>query len=163
MQSRLNRGAALAAVLSAMALATAGVSAAATGPSVTPVTPDRQGAAPHRPTGTPKSVRARLANRVAIAIPGPVRAGRIYNVVLSGVSASHATAYLFVDYAGCAATLAGERRRAAAASDSYGVRGGFSEVTGWSSSSAGTDHACAYLVAAGGHLLATTRRAYRVS
>ncbi len=94
---------------------------------------------------------------IRITDPGPVLAGSVYDLTITGVSLRHATAYLFVDYAGCAATPSGELRRAPHAYDSYPVSGAFAQVTGWKSSSPGTDHACAYLVTRGGRMLAAAR------
>ena len=84
---------------------------------------------------------------IRVTDPGPVLAGSVYDLTITGVSVRHATAYLFVDYAARAATVSGELRRVPHAYDSYPVRGSFAQVTGWKSSSPGTDHACAYLVA----------------
>jgi hypothetical protein len=100
---------------------------------------------------------AAAVDSIRITDPGPVLAGNVYDLTITGVSLRHATAYLFVDYAGCAATLAGELRRAPHAYDSYSVSGSFAQVTGWKSSSPGTDHACAYLAARGGRTLAAAR------
>jgi hypothetical protein len=107
-------------------------------------------------------VGAASANQLGIAIPGPTRAGSAYNVIISGSAAGRATVYLFVDYARCAGSLSAERRRSGGQSDSYSVRGVFSEVSGWQSSSSGLDHACGYLVDRAGHLLASANRVYRV-
>ncbi|MEO8966587.1 MAG: hypothetical protein ABI355_03285 [Solirubrobacteraceae bacterium] len=94
---------------------------------------------------------------IRITDPGAVLTGSVYDLSISGVAHRRATAYLFVDYAGCAPTLTAELHRAPHAYDSYPVAGSFAQVTGWKSSSRGTDHACAYLVARGGRLLATAR------
>lgn len=102
------------------------------------------------------------ANRLRITIPSPARAGSTYDVVITGSASGPATAYLFVDYAGCARSPAAERRRSRTRPESYRVNGAFAEVSGWRSSSTAVDHACGYLVGAGGHLLASARRAYRV-
>jgi hypothetical protein len=103
---------------------------------------------------------AAAVDSIRITDPGPVLAGSVYDLTITGVSLHHATAYLFVDYAGCAATLAAELRRAPHAYDGYSVSGSFAQVTGWKSSSPGTDHACAYLAAHGGRTLATARMAF---
>jgi hypothetical protein len=94
---------------------------------------------------------------IRISDPGPVLARSVYDLTITGVALRHATAYLFVDYAGCAATLTGELRRAGHSYDSFPVSGAFAQVTGWKSSSPGTDHACAYLAVRGGRTLATAR------
>lgn len=105
---------------------------------------------------------AASGNRLRITIPVPARRGATYDVVITGSAATPATAYLFLDYAGCAASAGAERRRSGAPAESYGVSGVFSEVGGWRSSSPAVDHACGYLVDRGGHQLASARRAYRV-
>ena len=99
---------------------------------------------------------------IRIAGPGPIAHGAVYDLTISGVAHRRAVAYLFVDYAGCAPTLADELRRAPHAYDSYPVDDSFAEVSGWKSSSAGTDHACAYLVTRGGTPLATARIAFAI-
>ncbi|MDQ6731972.1 MAG: hypothetical protein M3022_17215 [Actinomycetota bacterium] len=96
-------------------------------------------------------------NAIRITDPAPVLTGSVYDLTISGVAHRRSTAYLFVDYAGCAPTQTAELRRSPHAYDSYPVAGSFDQVTGWKSSSPGTDHACAYLVARGGGLLATAR------
>ena len=93
---------------------------------------------------------------------GRIRPGAVYNVLIRGTARQRATAYVFVDYSGCARSLSVERRRSAGESDAYVVQGAFVKVSGWTSSSRGNDHACAYLVAARSHVLATARRSYRV-
>jgi len=134
--------------------------AAALAPAVTagPAAALAAPAAALAPAATlPRTAAAAAVDSFRITDPGPVLAGSVYDLTITGVSLHHATAYLFVDYAGCAATLAGELRRAPHAYDSYSVSGSFAQVTGWKSSSPGTDHACAYLAARGGRTLATAR------
>lgn len=91
---------------------------------------------------------------IRIAGSGPIARGAVYDLTVSGVAHRRAVAYLFVDYAGCSPTLAAELRRPPHAYDSYAVIGSFAEVSGWKSSSAGIDHACAYLVTRRGTPLA---------
>ncbi len=110
----------------------------------------------------PDPAPVRLVNGIQISVNGRIRPGSVYNVVVRGSARERATASLFVDYFGCARSLSAERRRTGGQSDAYIVQGTFVEVSGWTSSSRGTDHACAYLVTARGHLLATARRSYRV-
>ena len=84
--------------------------------------------------------------------------GAVYDVTISGFATQRSTAWLFVDYSGCAArwkaSYAGRRRRFSASES----RGRLAEVTGWKSSSAGTDHACAYLAPRGRTLLLSGAR-----
>jgi hypothetical protein len=115
------------------------------------------------PTPTlPGSAPARPATEIQISVTGRIRPGAVYNVLIRGTARQRATAYVFVDYSGCARSLSVERRRSAGESDAYVVQGAFVKVSGWTSSSRGNDHACAYLVAASSHVLATARRSYRV-
>ena len=115
------------------------------------------------PTPTlPGSAPARPATEIQISVTGRIRPGAVYNVLIRGTARQRATAYVFVDYSGCARSLSVERRRSAGESDAYVVQGAFVKVSGWTSSSRGNDHACAYLVAARSHVLATARRSYRV-
>ncbi|HET9103370.1 MAG TPA: hypothetical protein VFN55_08440 [Solirubrobacteraceae bacterium] len=95
---------------------------------------------------------------IRIAGSGPVVRGSVYDVTISGFAAQRATAWLFVDYAGCARTLAGELRRAPSSAQHFAVQGPFAEVTGWKSSAAGTDHACAYLAPRGRTLVLSRAR-----
>jgi hypothetical protein len=92
------------------------------------------------------STLAAPRNRIAITISRHIKSDTVYNVTVHGFARRSATAYLFVDYRGCARRFAVERRRASGASDVYHVKGNFAELSGWKSSSAGTDHACAYLI-----------------
>jgi hypothetical protein len=89
------------------------------------------------------------SDAIRIAGPGAVVHGAVYDVTISGLADQRETAWVFVDYAGCAQTLAGELRRAPGSFQRFAVQGPFAEVTGWKSSSAGTDHACAYLTPRG--------------
>jgi hypothetical protein len=115
------------------------------------------------PTPTlPGSAPARPATEIQISVTGRIRPGAVYNVLIRGTARQRATAYVFVDYSGCARSLLVERRRSAGESDAYVVQGAFVKVSGWTSSSRGNDHACAYLVAASSHVLATAQRNYRV-
>ena len=79
-------------------------------------------------------------------MPRHIKKGSVYDVTLRGYSHHRAKAWLFIDYSGCATSFAVEKRRAAEEADSYLVKGKFSEISGWKSSSTGLDHACAYLV-----------------
>jgi hypothetical protein len=99
---------------------------------------------------------------VRIAVAPNVHSGSVYNMTLLGQSQRRVRAYLFVDYSGCARSFGVERQRNPDAFDSYRVQGSFSEISGWRSSAPGTDHACAYLVAAGGRVLARSRLTYHV-
>ena len=100
---------------------------------------------------------------IKIAGPGPVVHGAVYDVTISGFAEQRATAWVFVDYSGCARTLAGELRRAPGSFQRFGVQGPFAEVTGWKSSSAGTDHACAYLAPRGRtQVLSSARQAFLI-
>lgn len=108
---------------------------------------------------------AASTNRIAITMPAYVVHSKhnSYAVTLSGYSRRRAIAYLFLDYAGCARSFSAERQRARNASEYYGVRGSFRQVTNWKSSSPGIDHACAYLISrASGTLLAKARVAFTV-
>lgn len=89
---------------------------------------------------------AASGNRIAIAVSPHVRKQHPYNVSIQGFARRSATAYLFIDYAGCAKPFAAERQRAGKAHQRYAVKGAFTKVSGWNSSAAGVDHACAYLI-----------------
>jgi hypothetical protein len=102
------------------------------------------------------------ANQILITPPSHVRSQVVYDITVRGYVRRRATAYLFVDYSGCATTLTAEARRAQHAFYSYPVSGSFAEVSGWKSSSVGTDHACAYLIARAGTQLASARIALPV-
>ena len=92
---------------------------------------------------------AAATDSIKIAGPGRVLHGAVYDVTISGFATERSTAWLFVDYSGCARTLAGELHRAPGSFQRFAVQGPFAEVTGWKSSSAGMDHACAYLARRG--------------
>ena len=84
-------------------------------------------------------------------------------MTIQGFSRVPAVAYLFVDYSPCARSFAVEHRRAPRESDVYAVRGSFDEISGWRSRSAGTDHACAYLISRRcGVLLASISDTFRI-
>lgn len=83
---------------------------------------------------------------IRIIPPGAVVRNTTFDLTITGHARRRALAYLFVDYLGCAPTLADELRRDARASDRYVVDGTFAELSGWVPPSAGTDYACAYLV-----------------
>jgi hypothetical protein len=85
-------------------------------------------------------------NQIEIVAPTAARSRIVYDLTVHGFARHRASAYLFVDYSGCAARFTAEARRAPHAYDGYAVVGSFAKVSGWKSSSAGTDHACAYLV-----------------
>jgi|NGEPerStandDraft_6_1074524.scaffolds.fasta_scaffold175982_1 hypothetical protein len=104
----------------------------------------------------------RPPNHIQIVAPAPVQSQQVYDLTLRGFARRRATAYLFVDYAGCAASFAAEARRQPHAVDSYPVIGSFAEVSGWKSSSPGSDHACAYLVARSRAQLASDRIAFPI-
>jgi hypothetical protein len=104
------------------------------------------------------------ASRIAIDAPGSATARRAYNITIHGFAHRRATAFLFVDYLGCAKSFGVERRRARSASYSYSVKGGFTEVSGWQSSTAGVDHACAYLIGhKSGDVLAAARTSFQIA
>ena len=151
----------------ASAFATVGAGLALTGPAqaLPDLTPNLAGRVPalagRLPT-VPDPAPPRLPNQVQISLSGRIRPGTVYDVLVRGNARERATVYVFVDYIGCARSLSVERRRTAGQSDAYVVQGSFLKVSGWTSSSRGNDHACAYLVAARGHVLATARRSYRV-
>jgi len=119
--------------------------------------------------GAPSSAADRIAtpagaNRIAIDAPDGAKARKPYNITLHGFARRSATAFLFVDYLGCAKSLRVERQRARNASYSYAVKGDFAKVSGWKSSTAGVDHACAYLVAfRSGTLLAAARMSFQIA
>ena len=106
------------------------------------------------------AVSATLAAQAATAVaagrdtiriipPGVVVRNTTFDLTIVGRARHRAVAFLFVDYLGCAPTLAAELRRDARASDRYVVDGAFAELSGWVPPSAGTDYACAYLVSHG--------------
>jgi hypothetical protein len=99
---------------------------------------------------------------VAISMPRHVKKGNVYDVTLRGYSHHRAKAWLFIDYSGCATSFAVEKHRAADEADSYRVKGRFSEISGWKSSTTGVDHACAYLVVGGGHVVARAKTSFSV-
>jgi hypothetical protein len=105
---------------------------------------------------------AHRSQHIQISAPSRVKQHQVYDVTIRGFSRRRATAYLFVDYSGCARSLGVEKNRASGESDSYSVKGSFAEVSGWKSSSTGVDHACAYLVAGGGQLLSRAKVAFTV-
>ena len=105
---------------------------------------------------------ARTGNKIEIIAPTLVRSQIVYDVIVQGFARRRATAHLFVDYSGCAATFAAEARRAPHAAYSYPVLGSFAKVSGWKSSSAGTDYACAYLVGRSGVQLASDRISFPI-
>ena len=103
------------------------------------------------------------ANRIAIDAPDGAKQRKTYDVTIHGFARRRASAYLFVDYVGCAGSFATERARAATASDSYAVKGRFTELSGWKSSTRGVDHACAYLVSAqSGNVVATAHVSFQI-
>ena len=86
---------------------------------------------------------------IRILPPAAVVKNTTFDLTITGRARRRAVAYLFVDYLGCAPTLAAELHRNARASDHYVVDGAFAEVSGWVPPSVGTDYACAYLVSHG--------------
>ena len=92
------------------------------------------------------AVAAQRAVEIKISLPAHIRRYSVYDVTIQGFSRVPAVAYLFVDYSPCARSFAVENRRARRESDVYPVKGRFDEISGWRSNSAGTDHACVYLV-----------------
>jgi hypothetical protein len=106
----------------------------------------------------------RPATQIRIVIPAHAQRSKVYNVTVQGFSPVRARAYLFVDYSPCASTFAAEQHQASRESASYRVRGRFAQVSGWNSSAAGTDHACAYLVAnSSGNVIASQKVSFQIS
>ena len=106
---------------------------------------------------------AASVDKVTIAVPANVTPRTVYDVTLKGFSRKRAIAYLFIDYARCAGTFAAEHRRPHETPEYYSVRGTFAEVSGWKSSSSGSDHACAYLISrASGTMLATAHVSFMI-
>jgi hypothetical protein len=105
---------------------------------------------------------AMRTNHITIVAPTSVRSQIVYDLTVQGFARRRASAYLFVDYSGCAASFAAEARRVPHTYDSYPVLRSFAEVSGWKSSSAGTDHACAYLVDRSGVQLASDRISFPI-
>lgn len=102
-------------------------------------------------------------DQISINVPVHVSQRTIYDVTINGFSRKRAIAYLFMDYTGCARTFAAEHKRAPKEADYYSVHGTFTEVSGWKSSSGGSDHACAYLIGrTSGKLLAKARVSFVV-
>jgi hypothetical protein len=105
----------------------------------------------------------RPADQIQVSVPARVNQRSVYDVTIRGFSRTHATAYVFIDYSACARSFAAERRRAPNESDDYAVKGSFAEVSGWKSSSADIDHACAYLIATpSGSVLASARLSFEI-
>ena len=106
---------------------------------------------------------AQPADQIQVSVPVHIRPRAVYDVTIHGFARTRSTAYLFIDYSSCARSFAVERRRAPNESDDYAVSRRFTEISGWRSSSAGIDHACAYLVATrSGRVLASVRRAFTI-
>ncbi len=102
-------------------------------------------------------------NRITITVPAQVKKQTVYDVTIQGFARRPATAYLFLDYSGCAKSFATERRRAGKSRRKYAVKGAFTKVSGWNSSAAGVDHACAYLIGARSRRVMASRRvAFRI-
>jgi hypothetical protein len=99
------------------------------------------------------AVAAQRAVQIQISLPAHIRRHSVYDVTIQGFSPVPAVAYLFVDYSPCVRSFTVELRRARRESDAYPVRGRFDEISGWRSNSAGTDHACVYLVSRRSRLL----------
>ena len=107
---------------------------------------------------------AAKANQIKIAVSSDPTVGATYNVTLRGASHGPATAWLFVEYSGCAKSFAAERQQAPGKSFvHYRVNGSFTRISGWASNSAVLDHACAYLVAKGSQTtLSQARVSFRI-
>jgi hypothetical protein len=106
---------------------------------------------------------AAVADHVSIIVPPNVIHSTDYDVTVQGFSARRATVYTLVDYTGCARSFSAELSRITYKPYKYAVRGAFNEVSGWTSSGQGIDHACAYLI--GSHpvtLLASARVSFRI-
>ena len=97
-------------------------------------------------------------------MPPHATVGTSYNVTVRGFSAKMATAYLFIDYEGCARSFAAEYQRASRELARWRhVKGSFIKVSGWDSNTALTDHACAWLIAKRSKtVLATDRVTFKI-
>jgi hypothetical protein len=110
----------------------------------------------------PPALGARRS-RITITVPAQVKKKTVYDVTIQGFARRRAIAYLFLDYNGCAKSFTGERQRAGKAHRKYAVHGTFAKVSGWNSSTAGIDHACAYLIGPrSGKVIASRRVAFRI-
>lgn len=111
--------------------------------------------------GMAGAAAASRLEHITISTPRHVKKDDVYDVTLGGYSHHRARAWLFIDYSGCARSFTVEKQRASQEADSYLVKGRFSEISGWKSSTTGVDHACAYLVL-GGHVAARAKTAFSV-
>jgi hypothetical protein len=106
---------------------------------------------------------ARNRTTIGLLVSKHVKRNKVYNITVSGFAPKKTVAYLFVDYSACSPSFAIEDRRAAREVVKYPVSGVFTKISGWSSSLAESDHACAYLVGLGtGRVLATARATFMV-
>jgi hypothetical protein len=81
-----------------------------------------------------------------------------YTVSVHGYARRPASAYLFIDYRGCAKSFAAEYKRTVKAGRAHwAVLGSFHNPSYWGSDGAGPDHACAYLLAKGTRTLLARR------
>lgn len=83
-------------------------------------------------------------NTLYVHVPSNATANQKYKIKMHGHATGTKILYVFLDYAGCRKTPAGEHKRA----DGYiwQVSGDYSEVGIGSSPHSGTNHVCAYLV-----------------
>lgn len=83
-------------------------------------------------------------NTLHVRVPSDARAAQKYKIKMHGYARGTKILYVFLDYAGCRQTPAGEHQRA----NGYiwQVSGTYSEVGVGSSPHSGTNHVCAYLV-----------------
>src|SRR6185437_3332589 len=83
-------------------------------------------------------------NTLHVHVPSSATAGQRYKIKMHGFARGTKILYVFLDYAGCRRTPAGEHQRA----NGYiwQVSGDYSEVGIGSSPHSGTNHVCAYLV-----------------
>ncbi len=108
------------------------------------------------------SALARNRYQIEVSVQTNVHRNVAYAVTVIGFSTRKEKAVLFVDYASCGSTPAVEVHRLDAEL-AYTVKGAFSKVSGWKSSLARRDHACAYLVdRKTGRVLARGSRTYPV-
>lgn len=106
---------------------------------------------------------AAVDGRIGITVSPHVKTDTAYNISIQGFARRAAIAYLFLDYAGCAKSIAVERQHPGTAHRRYPVNGAFTKVSGWSSSGTGVDHACAYLVGRqSGSMIAIKRVVFRI-
>ena len=84
------------------------------------------------------------SNTLSVHVPSNATANQKYKIKMHGHATGTKILYVFLDYAGCQQTPAGEHKRA----NGYiwQVSGDYSEVGIGTSPHSGTNHVCAYLV-----------------